>query len=123
VNDEIFRVDQEVKFLLDGLEQEGILGCIDIIVLADHGMAPSPNGTQFYLMENLVPGISNQARIYDGVGPNIRPYVDTEGIFIKRKSSQLFSILHFLYDSEEQDRIAAGFECQDVKHMRVYNKW
>lgn len=93
MNDEIFRVDQEVKFLLDGLEQEGILGCIDIIVLADHGMAPSPNGTQFYLMENLIPGISNQARIYDGVGPNIRPNVDTEGIFIKRL--QLFSILHF----------------------------
>ena len=76
-------MDQEIKFLLDGLEKEGILDCINIIVLADHGMAPSPNGTQIYLMENLVPGISNQARIYDGVGPTIRPNVDTEGILIK----------------------------------------
>lgn len=61
------------------LEEAGILGCVDVIVLADHGMAPSPTGEKFLILNDYVPNISNDARIYDGVFPSIRPYLDTEG--------------------------------------------
>jgi ectonucleotide pyrophosphatase/phosphodiesterase family protein 1/3 len=61
------------------LEGAGILGCIDLIVLADHGMAPSPPGEKFLIMDDYVPNILNDAKIYDGVFPTIRPKLDTEG--------------------------------------------
>lgn len=65
--------------LFDKIEAAGILGCIDVIVLADHGMAPSPPGKQFFIMNDYVPNIAKDARIYDGVFPTIRPKLDTEG--------------------------------------------
>lgn len=61
------------------MEGAGILGCVDLIVLADHGMAPSPPGEKFLIMDDYVPDILNDARIYDGVFPTIRPKLDTEG--------------------------------------------
>lgn len=61
------------------MEQAGILGCVDLIVLSDHGMAPSPPGEKFLIMDNYVPNILNDARIYDGVFSTIRPKLGTEG--------------------------------------------
>ncbi|EFX89997.1 hypothetical protein DAPPUDRAFT_190022, partial [Daphnia pulex] len=101
VADQIKSVDQELQILFDMLEGAGILGCIDLIVLADHGMAPSPPGEKFLIMDDYVPNILDDARIYDGVFPTIRPKLDTE---------------------EEHDRIAEGLQCKD-DNMRVYNKW
>lgn len=77
--DQIKIVDDQLAFLLNNLEQKGILGCIDIIVLSDHGMAPTPPGEQFLILNDYVPNIGNDARIYDGVFPTIRPNNDTEG--------------------------------------------
>ncbi|KAI9555247.1 hypothetical protein GHT06_017762 [Daphnia sinensis] len=101
VADQVRIVDQELQALFDNMEQVGILGCVDVIVLADHGMAPSPPGEKFLIMNDYVPNILNDARIYDGVFSTIRPKLDTE---------------------EEHDRIAGGLQCQD-DNMRVYNKW
>ena len=86
-------MDEEVKFLLDSLEQEGILGCIDLVVMSDHGMASSPPGEKFLLMEDFIPNISNQARIYDGVVPSIRPNLDTEGMHISLIYCSLFEFM------------------------------
>lgn len=79
VADQVKSVDHELQLLFDMLEGAGILGCIDLIVLADHGMAPSPPGEKFLIMDDYVPNILNDARIYDGVFPTIRPKLDTEG--------------------------------------------
>lgn len=80
VDEQIREVDQQIQNLLTNLEQEGILGCVNLIILADHGMASTPPGEQFLIMEELVPNITKAARIYDGVIPSIRPHLDTEGI-------------------------------------------
>lgn len=87
MNDQIRRVDNEVKVFFSNLEQAKILGCVDVIILADHGMAPAPEGEKFVVMSDYVPDIKSSARIYDGVLPSIRPYLDTEGI------SAIFTIL------------------------------
>lgn len=77
--DQIRNVDDQLAFLLDNLEQQGILGCLDIVVLSDHGMAPTPPGEKCLILNDYVPNIANDARIYEGVFPTIRPNNDTEG--------------------------------------------
>lgn len=89
--DQVRIVDDVLQGFFDNLEGQGILGCIDLIVLADHGMAPSPPGEQFFIMNDYVPNILNDARIYDGVFPTIRPKLDTEG----NEKTQI--LLHRLY--------------------------
>ena len=42
-------------------------------------MAPTPPGEQFLILNDYVPNIGNDSRIYDGVFPTIRPNNDTEG--------------------------------------------
>lgn len=80
MNDQIRRVDNEVQVLFDNMQKAGFLGCVDVIVLADHGMASAPSGEKFLILENYVPDIASSSRIYDGVLPNIRPHLDTEGM-------------------------------------------
>lgn len=82
VVEQIQRVDREVQVLFDNLQVAGILGCVDVIVLSDHGMAPAPEGEKFLIMENYIPDIVSSSRIYDGVLPQIRPYLDTEGMLL-----------------------------------------
>ena len=78
-------------------------------------------------MEELLPNISNDALIFDGVNPSIRPNEDTEGnnfivTIIYYLDSCLISLHCTLFFLEERDRIARAFECQSP-HMQVYNKW
>ena len=80
MDDVIRDVDNQVQYLLDLMEKEGILGCVDLMVVADHGMANTPVDEQFVLLEDLVPNIKKDARIYEGTVPTIRPNQDTEGI-------------------------------------------
>lgn len=96
--DQIQTVDREIEVLFNNLDEAGILGCIDVIVLADHGMAPAPTGEKFLILNEYVPNISKDARIYDGVFPSIRPYLDTEGSigfftsnFMSHKAIKFFS--------------------------------
>lgn len=117
--EQIQRVDGEVQFLFTAMEQSGIIGCVDVIVLSDHGMAPAPPGEKFLLMNNYVLDIVKSARIYDGVFPSIRPYLDTQGTSIQNAKYYSTDILKF---QEEEARIATGLQCQDP-NMRVYNKW
>lgn len=79
MGEQITRVDLQLQALLNGLEQRGQLGCVDIVVLADHGMAATPFGEYVVIMEPFVPDLLSTTRIYDGVFPNIRPNTDTQG--------------------------------------------
>ena len=79
VTDMIQQVDQQIEYLLDQMRNESILGCINLIILADHGMASTPYGKQVVSLNKLMPNITSIARIYDGIIPSIRPHKDTEG--------------------------------------------
>ena len=65
--------------MLEKLEEVGILGCVDLIVLSDHGMASTPLGEKFLLLDDYVPNIGNDTLIYDEVFPAIRPKNDSKG--------------------------------------------
>jgi Type I phosphodiesterase / nucleotide pyrophosphatase len=79
VNDEIMNVDSQLKSLLKGMEDSGILGCVDIMVVSDHGMASTPAGKYFVLLKDFISDVATTTRTYDGVFPNIRPNTDTQG--------------------------------------------
>ena len=68
-----------MKLLIESLEQAGILGCIDLIILSDHGMAPTPLGEKFLLLDDYVPNIGNDTIIFDEVFPAILPRNDSKG--------------------------------------------
>lgn len=120
MDEAILKVDREIQYLLDGMKREGILGCVDMMVLADHGMASTPAGKQSLILEELIPNITTNARVYDEINPSIRPHKDTKGE-VNLSVARFNELIWFGY-TEEQDRIASQLECKNP-HMRVYNKW
>ena len=72
-------VDSQLQSLLKGMEDNGILGCVDIMVVSDHGMASTPQGKYFVLLKDFISDVATTTRTYDGVFPNIRPNTDTQG--------------------------------------------
>ena len=72
-------VDSQLQSLLKGMEDNRILGCVDIMVVSDHGMASTPQGKYFVLLKDFISDVATTTRTYDGVFPNIRPNTDTQG--------------------------------------------
>jgi predicted AlkP superfamily pyrophosphatase or phosphodiesterase len=81
VSDQIVNVDQQIEALLQGMEESGILGCVDVMIVSDHGMAATPEEPNVLFIKDYVPDLPNTARVYDGVLPTIRPYNDSQGKF------------------------------------------
>ena len=81
VNDQIVNVDQQIEALLQGMEESGILGCVDVMIVSDHGMASTPEEPNVLVLNDYVPDLPSTARVYDGVLPTIRPYNDSQGHF------------------------------------------
>lgn len=82
--DETIRyVDSQIEFLLDKLSTNGILGCVDIIILSDHGMTSVPLGQNVFQVEERVPDIRTAAYCFDcseGMISTLRPVNDTQSI-------------------------------------------
>ncbi|XP_068241514.1 ectonucleotide pyrophosphatase/phosphodiesterase family member 3-like [Palaemon carinicauda] len=77
LSNQLMIVDIMMKRLLDGLEAQGLLSCINIIVCADHGMARSGNSFVVHL-EKYVPNIQDVAMTYQGSFSRISPYDKSE---------------------------------------------
>lgn len=111
-------MDKEVQVLFDNMQKAGILGCVDVIVLSDHGMAPAPAGEKFLIMENYVPDIVSSSRIYDGVLPNIRPHLDTEGML--SISFDFFSFFYIQFTT--QVSVAKGKQLGHIMVTGIVNR-
>lgn len=104
VDEQILKVDNQIEFLIDSMAAKGILGCVDIIVVSDHGMASVPMNRNVVKLEEMVKDVASSAFCYDcaeGLTPTLRPINDSK---------------------MERDRIAADIECRNDK-IRVYDKW
>lgn len=74
-------VDQMLQRLVDGLTERGLLDCVNLIVLADHGMASSVGIPDHVIkLEDYIPDISDLANtVFTGAVPRIDPKNESEG--------------------------------------------
>lgn len=69
-----------LKRLLDKLETLGLIPCVNIIVVADHGMASAGENRTIDLVE-YIEDIEQSAYIYSGAFGRINPKNDSDGEF------------------------------------------
>jgi len=72
-------VDAQIRRLVDGLKRKDRLGCVNLILVSDHGMADSPAGQQLVDLEKYVKDLDNSALVFYGPVTSIRPR-NEEGI-------------------------------------------
>lgn len=77
---ELEYLDQILLRLVDGLTQLGILDCVNLIVLADHGMASSV-GIRDYVIKlvDYIPDVYDLAYTYTGAFPRLDPKNESDG--------------------------------------------
>ncbi|XP_050729429.1 venom phosphodiesterase-like [Eriocheir sinensis] len=72
VNAKLEYVDRILQRLVDGLTERGIFECVNLIVLADHGMASSVGLPDHVIkLVDYIPDIDDLANIYTGAFPRI----------------------------------------------------
>ncbi|XP_068246161.1 venom phosphodiesterase 2-like isoform X2 [Palaemon carinicauda] len=79
--DQIMRMDLMMRHLLDGLEAAGLTHCVNIIVVSDHGMAPS--GEEYIInLSEYIPEIERRTYLYGGAFTRIEPKDDSQDVKI-----------------------------------------
>ena len=80
VKQKLRRVDHMLQRLLDGLEERELLPCVNLIVLADHGMASSAGIPHNNIkLTDYIPNIYDVAYTYNGAFPRIDSKNKSEG--------------------------------------------
>ena len=83
-------VDAQIRRLVDGLKSKDRLGCVNLILVSDHGMADSPPGKQLVDLEKYVKDLDNSALVFYGPVTSIRPRSE-EGIHLSCVLSALLN--------------------------------
>ena len=71
-------VDKEISRLLNGLYQRNLLNCVNILLVADHGMADAGK-TRILRMQDFLPQIANETRFWDGIFSRFQPKDGSKG--------------------------------------------
>ncbi|XP_068207245.1 venom phosphodiesterase-like isoform X2 [Palaemon carinicauda] len=66
------RVDSMIKRLLDGIMARNLLSCVNLLIVADHGMAEA-GPEKVIRLDKYIPGVSERTRFYDGVFGRMTP--------------------------------------------------
>ncbi|KAF0310573.1 Ectonucleotide pyrophosphatase/phosphodiesterase family member 1 [Amphibalanus amphitrite] len=74
VNDAVDRVDAQLANLYNQLIEHGLLGCVDIVVVSDHGMASMREDCESVALDDFVPGLSSSSVYVNGPVARIRPH-------------------------------------------------
>ncbi|CAL4075250.1 unnamed protein product, partial [Meganyctiphanes norvegica] len=72
VNDQLVRVDGMIQRLTQGLMDQGHAGCVNLIIIADHGMAFSGEGKVFKVADYIA-NVSDRAYTYTGAFGRVDP--------------------------------------------------
>ena len=79
--DEALRlVDNTLLQLLQGLSDRNLMRCVNLVVLADHGMAEA-GPSRVIRPQIYVPNINNLTRYWNGVFPRFEPLRNNPGIY------------------------------------------
>ncbi|XP_064081999.1 venom phosphodiesterase-like [Macrobrachium nipponense] len=72
VDASLARVDSMVKKLVDGIERRRLLSCVNILIVADHGMAEA-GAERVIRLDEYIPDITLKTRFWDGVFGRMSP--------------------------------------------------
>ncbi|XP_042219889.1 venom phosphodiesterase-like [Homarus americanus] len=111
VNETVKIVDNMIKRLMKGLDDNYLTQDVNIIILADHGMAPAGQ-TRLIELNELVPNIHNRSFTYTGAFSRIEPTIKTK--------DEKMDILGSLACKRPQLR-AYGLACKRPQ-LRAYGK-
>lgn len=79
VNAQLERMDGFIEMLVSGLTDVGLLDCVNVIVLADHGMASG--GPSFVIqLEDYIPDVYDSAYTYTGAFTRIDPKDESDEV-------------------------------------------
>lgn len=71
-------VDSTLLYFLEGLEARNLIGCVNLLVLADHGMAAAGRKRLIYL-QDYIPSIDRETRFWNGVFPRFQRLDEASG--------------------------------------------
>ncbi|XP_063883864.1 venom phosphodiesterase-like [Scylla paramamosain] len=81
VNKKLQYVDQMLQRLVDGLEERELLSCVNLIILADHGMASSVDLPDYVInLKDYIPDIYDAAYTFTGAFSRIDPKNKSEEV-------------------------------------------
>ena len=81
VDEQILNVDRQIELLVSKMTANGLLGCVDIMILSDHGMASVPFQKKVVKLEEMVKDIRKSAYCFDcaeGLTPTLLPVDDSQ---------------------------------------------
>lgn len=91
----LVHVDSMVKLLIEGLQARSLLACVNLLLVADHGMAKAGPSRVIHL-DKYIPDLLNATtRVWDGTFSRFEPKDESPGA----SEDILYSILlyQFLY--------------------------
>jgi len=98
VTEKLLKVDTQLRRMVDRMLAKNIFGCINLIVVSDHGMAAHKRSID---LENFIPDLKKTAITFHGTLTSVRPMNSSTG---------------------EMDRLGKAMECKH-QHMRVFDKY
>lgn len=78
VKDAVARVDAQLASLYSQLMAHDLLGCVDVVVTSDHGMAAVREDCKSVILEDYVPGLSNMSTYVNGPVARVRPHNESQ---------------------------------------------
>ena len=77
MNESLKKVDQTILYLVRGLQERNLLSCINLLLLADHGMADA-GAERVIKPQEFVPDIDKRSRFWNGVFPRFEPLSNSQ---------------------------------------------
>ena len=74
----LIRMDEVLDRLVTGLNNVGLLDCVNLVIVSDHGMAAC--GPSWVIkLEDYIPNLSNEAKTFTGTFTRINPKDKSNG--------------------------------------------
>ncbi|XP_050711522.1 venom phosphodiesterase 2-like [Eriocheir sinensis] len=77
VNNKLAHVDDMVARLVKGLQARKLLDCVNLLILADHGMAEAGQ-SRVIRLDQYIPNVENRTRFWDGIFGRMTPLDGSE---------------------------------------------
>ena len=78
VNQKLAHVDEMIGRLITGLQARNLLSCVNIILVADHGMVEAGQNRAIRL-DQYIPNVINRTRFWSGIFGRMTPNDGREG--------------------------------------------
>ncbi|KAK7066956.1 ectonucleotide pyrophosphatase phosphodiesterase [Halocaridina rubra] len=73
INEALITVDSMMKLLVEGLQVRNLLSCVNLLVVADHGMAEAGDNRVIRL-DDYIPNVVSRSRFWKGAFVRLQPH-------------------------------------------------